>query len=524
MADSQLLDYIRQRLVTGTKRAELSKELIGAGWPPAAVNEALAELKVPFDGAPTAPQMPPQYSAAMGNHQNPPAYGSVPPVTGSLPPTHSESHASGSRAHGSMPGVFALLTAGYNAYIARLGTYVGMGAIMAIAMVAAPFALILGGTLFLKAASGSVVAMVIGAVIAGALGVLLISWVSLAFLHLVRGHEESLSISGAFGRATKHVLPVLWVAILLFFVFFGASAVLAGIPAAVIGFGGSALMPGSMLPGIVAVVYGMCAVLGVILAIGVWATFANWLVLDDAFRGTQAIAASRMLVRSAGFGSVLWRTFGTGFIIGLVSSIVHSVISVAASSTVGSLIAQALYVLLASAVFNPIYFVALFALYRSARDVSPEPVPQRQGMFIGAATAGLVSLIAVPLIAGAFLMTHVNQILNSFGKQLSAGSAQSSSTTADQLAKLHDAIRESALRSLQVTLEVAYGDANRYPADLSGLKGFNGQPPSVTDPFTHQPYEYQVDSAGKSYTLCAALDAGNKFCVDSKGSATTTPL
>ncbi len=62
MADSQLTDYIRQRLTQGTKRAAISAELVRIGWSPPQINEAMNELHVPMDGETPPPQALPSPS------------------------------------------------------------------------------------------------------------------------------------------------------------------------------------------------------------------------------------------------------------------------------------------------------------------------------------------------------------------------------------------------------------------------------------------------------------------------------
>ncbi len=69
MADPRLLPYIQKRVAEGATRSQISQELMGAGWKPEAVAEALDEERVPFDhdgnvsGA--VPPPPPAKAAAV---------------------------------------------------------------------------------------------------------------------------------------------------------------------------------------------------------------------------------------------------------------------------------------------------------------------------------------------------------------------------------------------------------------------------------------------------------------------------
>ncbi|MFH1181239.1 MAG: hypothetical protein V1705_02425 [bacterium] len=85
--------------------------------------------------------------------------------------------------------------------------------------------------------------------------------------------------------------------------------------------------------------------------------------------------------------------------------------------------------------------------------------------------------------------------------------------------KARDAMRESDLRSIQVSLDYYYFENNVYPASLEDLKlVFGGAAPK--DPLTNLSYEYALQPDGRDYLICANFEKKEKQkadCVDSQG-------
>ncbi|MEK9209462.1 MAG: hypothetical protein AAB926_01385 [Patescibacteria group bacterium] len=81
--------------------------------------------------------------------------------------------------------------------------------------------------------------------------------------------------------------------------------------------------------------------------------------------------------------------------------------------------------------------------------------------------------------------------------------------------KARDARRISDINQIRIGLEMYRDESGSYPSvlDQSLSKYIPNMP---IDPEKNAPYEYQVQSGGKDYQLCAKLEAGQEKCVTSK--------
>ena len=402
----------------------------------------------------------------------------------------------------SLPGVFALIGISWRRYTARRSTYLSMGLIAFAAIASLPVLAALIGAKSLAAVS--VIALIAIAYI------VVILWVMVAFMNLVRGHDENLSISAAFGRAGRQLLPFLWLGIVTSLIVFGAIAVFAGIPAAIIAFGGAAVAGGSSVPMVIAAVYGIIALVVVGVLFGNWGALAVWIFLDDQnYRGIKAYAGSRSLVRAAGFWAVFGRVLAFSLLFGIVAGIVNALFRAIG----GNLVGLVAYYLLAGCVLYPLMFGAMFALYEAARSrVGAAPQTGPLGWWRAAAIAGLVAIVLVPLLAGALIVSYLGKF-----SSLSNPSGALTSGTSGQLMQLHDTIRQANLRGLQADLTLLHARDGSYPMSLSAVNSLSSAQMQTTDPYTHAPYDYRPSADGSAYTLCATLEAGGQFCVDSTG-------
>ncbi len=96
--------------------------------------------------------------------------------------------------------------------------------------------------------------------------------------------------------------------------------------------------------------------------------------------------------------------------------------------------------------------------------------------------------------------------------QSGVSSALSQATTA-----LQDAVRKSDLNADQVDLELYYSQNGKYPSALIAMQNVITSTQDFYDPATFQPYNYQTDAAGDSYTLCATLSSSSPYCVSNAG-------
>ena len=81
-----------------------------------------------------------------------------------------------------------------------------------------------------------------------------------------------------------------------------------------------------------------------------------------------------------------------------------------------------------------------------------------------------------------------------------------SGSPAAERARRLDVRRVDDLAQISLKIDLYYLRQHTLPASLTDLGLPSGQPPSITDPTTREPYEYRTVAA-KRYELCAAFTA-----------------
>ena len=89
----------------------------------------------------------------------------------------------------------------------------------------------------------------------------------------------------------------------------------------------------------------------------------------------------------------------------------------------------------------------------------------------------------------------------------------------EQISKSHDAQRKSDLNQIRTTLDMYYGDHNRYPPTLNDI-GSSYTPKVLQDPLVAQGYDnycYETPLDGSSYLLSAKLERKSSLMANEGG-------
>lgn len=335
MPNEQLLAYIRSELARGVSRADLIPRLLQTGWKVEDVNAALNAI----DTSSVAPAAAP---VAVSNATS-----------------------------GELPGVFALIKAGIAIYRERFGVLVSLTAIQIpiylifflISVVLGTFTTIIFIAELLHS-PGAWIFLIPVIIVVAVLVSWPILWVVMAEMHTIRGHEEKIGFSKAFGRARPQVWPFIWTGFLFYVVVLVPMIVLGALGLfKFLGINSAVLL---IFVGLYAVVI-FISYLYVASRLG----FFAWVIIDGRARGIGALRESLRLTKGL-TRSVFNKIFGIGLAqvgIALVLNIVVAIAKVG-GTFVGD-IAQIINVLISLFVLTPVTIAATYVLYTALVAKSP---------------------------------------------------------------------------------------------------------------------------------------------------------
>ncbi|MBU6323731.1 hypothetical protein KGQ55_03520 [Patescibacteria group bacterium] len=525
MIDEQLAEYVRQQVMAGFGRGDIAKALLAAGWSSDDVNRALIALSVPMQNEPVAnaaalPPAPPftkpvATPAPSIPHSEPPAFAPVPSESVGTSPNAGTPAPEGlpqrSGPNGPLPGVFALVDAGWRIYCERLGTFVGIGVIQTVWQWIVAGVFLAGGLVFVLsggASNFSMLALFVALALVFIVFVIFIG-VTLNFapFYVAGGHARSVGVKEALAEAWHRSGSLLWYTVAVSLATSGATLLFAGVPVgavaliALFALGGGSLSAalGAGLGIFIALaVLGVLAVLVVLALVATWFLFGPWLVIEGAARGIGALRASRELVRGR-FWPILGRWLGIAvlFVLAMIPILIVMA-ALAAAGSGGALVGRTLEGLYVALLLVPVIVGAQYTLYESVRSV-PTTDARGRGWYVFLAVFGL--LIVPALLLPAVLLASLNTART----------------------KGSDFAVQSDLNTIRVESEIYYSKANSYGTAASCAEGM-----FASDP-TEAMVVASLDRVNGGMTLCRAdgtayvvyspLSSGG-WCADSTGVST----
>ncbi len=367
---------------------------------------------------------------------------------------------------GTLPGVTALLGQAWSLYKQRFATFLGIMIVPILVSMALVAMLVISigsekGRIFLaeKLAGSSieVLLLMLGALVLFSFAVIFIgqSWGQTSLLFAIKDSSEEIGVWEAYRRGWHKLYSYWWITLLMGFIILGGFLLF-------------------IIPGII---------------FAVWFSMAMFILIAEDLKGMDALLKSREYVRGR-WGDVLWRLFFVSifsFIPSIASTFVFKSLNIPFVETLGSFVLTIL--------MTPLILTYLFLLYSNLQarksDASFVSTGGKKAAFI---FVGILGMLIIPAIIAFVIFS-------------SLGMAR---------AKSRDSIRQHDIGTIQVALEMYYGDhSGTYPSTLNELP--QEYLSSTLDPVTKQPYQYQLQAGGKNYEVCAQLESPKtQKCVSSQ--------
>jgi len=359
----------------------------------------------------------------------------------------------------SLPGATAIFGQAWSIYKQRFGTFLGVMIIPTLIMIALLAILAGGGFLSFgllssKFAAGGIGLLTLLAILFFVIAFISQAWGQTALLYAIKDSQEGIGVIESYRRGWHKILSYWWVSLLAGFITLGGFLLL-------------------IVPGVI---------------FAVWFSLAAFVLIAEDLRGMNALLKSKEYVKGK-WGSVFWRFLfigGISLILSLIPIIIFALLKIPFGEEVSRFVVGLF--------LTPLVMTYSFLVYSNLKTL--------KGEFVFAPTGGkkasfiLVGILGFLLIPGILFSTVF----------LSLGSARE---------KARDARREADLRQIQIGLEIYYDQHGSYPFSLDELSTdyFTTVP---VDPKTNRPYQYQLQSGGKDYRICAEMEGKPQKCLTSQ--------
>lgn len=224
----------------------------------------------------------------------------------------------------------------------------------------------------------------------------------------------------------------------------------------------------------------------------VWFSFASYILVYEDSRGINALLRSKSYARGY-FWPILGRTLclmlitlGISYIFGLLAGLGRLSFDVNAPLTYYKLISQ-VFAQLLSVLITPFILIYSYLLYhdvaaKKTGALTAQPA-EKKWPFIG---AGIFGVLIIPALLLLFAYLGLNSV---------KGNAR-------------DVRRYLDIKNIQFAIDMYYKEHKTYPPALNDLSFkwiYGGIVPR--DPLTNLPYNYELQSGGKDFKVCAQLES-----------------
>lgn len=280
------------------------------------------------------------------------------------------------------------------------------------------------------------------------------TWGQTALLYAIKDSQEKIGIVEAYRRGWSKILSYWWVLLLLMFIVIGGTFLF-------------------IIPGII---------------FAIWFSFSLYILIAEDLKGMDALLKSKEYVKGK-WGSVFWRLFFIGIlstIIYLVPDIIFSILEIPYIQEISDFI---IWLFL-----TPLITTYSFLLYSNLKAVRGEiafaTTRGKKAIFIFIGILGILVIPAMLILSASLKVARE---------------------------KGGDALRrESDFQQIQAGLKIYYDEKGSYPFSLNELVP-QYLPITPIDQSTNQPYQYQLQSDGTDYKVCAELKySKSQKCVTSQ--------
>jgi hypothetical protein len=358
----------------------------------------------------------------------------------------------------SLPGATAIFGQAWSIYKQRFGTFLGVMVIPMIIMIvllaiSAGGGFLSIGLLSSKFAAGGIGLLILLAILFFVVAFISQVWGQTALLYAIKDSQEGIGVGEAYRRGWHKIFSYLWVSLLVGFITLGGFLLL-------------------IIPGII---------------FAVWFSLAVFVLIAEDLKGMNALLKSKEYVKGK-WGGVFWRFLFIGsisLIVSLAPILIFSLLKIPFGEGISRLIIGLF--------LTPLVMTYSFLVYSNLRALKGEfvfaPTGGKKATFIFIAILGLLVILGI-LFSTVFL---------------SLGSTRE---------KARDARREADLRLIQLGLKIYYNQYGNYPFSLNELSEYFQVIP--VDPKTNRAYQYQLQSGGEDYKICAEMEGEPQKCITSQ--------
>lgn len=351
MANPEILDFIRRKVVEHVSRADIEHQLRVQGYSDQEISDAFAMIIIPVAPTPTV-----SFATATATDTAPHA---VTSDSSSVAPTG-----------GSLPRFSNLLGSAWSFFIERMGTLVAIALVISLPQFLLALSTLLLQGDFAKSAGGGFVAIGIALAYLFAF-VFAFMWGIAALMTAVRDREQKIGFRESFSRSRSKIFSSWWVLILT-----GCVTLL-----------GFILL---IVPGI------LC---------GIWFSFALTVLIAENKRGMTALRTSKEYVRGH-WGEVFVLNFLLGllYIPLMVCAVIVSLITTQLASPMVGVLLQQFISLFAMIVYLPLAYIFNFMLYEHLKAIRGSVVVKEGYRWVAVlAVVFVIGLFVVGILASVVL-------------------------------------------------------------------------------------------------------------------------
>ena len=357
----------------------------------------------------------------------------------------------------SLPTATAIFGQAWSIYKRRFGTFLGVMIIPTLISIGLTIVLLVISSSFLSSefSVGNIGLRILLAILFLSFIFISEAWGQTALLYAIKDSQEGISVVESYRRGWHKILSYLWVSLLVGFITLGGFLLL--------------IVPGFIF--------------------AVWFSLAVFVLVAEDLKGMNALLKSKEYVRGK-WSSVFWRLLfvsGIFSILSFVLILIFGLLKIPFGKEISHFIINLFLV--------PLMVTYLFLVYSNLKALKNELVftPTR-GEKLGFIFVAILGFLIIPGVLSSVTFSKL-------------GSARK---------KARDIQRESSLRQIQTELEMYYEEYGRYPSSLEELSRYLGDASIIpVDPKTNRPYQYQVQSGGEDYKICAEMEEGPRKCLTS---------